>query len=67
MPGLLTAPGTDWACGHCEDLVRRGRDASRQCGQERPGAPVREPGPGRWRCPRCKTRNNGTANYCRCG
>eukprot|EP00969_Alexandrium_andersonii_P218242 9639197-Alexandrium_andersonii.AAC.1 len=64
------APGADWSCGCCGDLVRGDRDVCRQCGLERAGTPVRparEPGPGHWRCPRCKSRNSHLTNARRCG
>eukprot|EP00969_Alexandrium_andersonii_P265447 11730925-Alexandrium_andersonii.AAC.1 len=49
------------------DTVREYRVACRQCGSERPGTPIRDPGPGHWRCPRCKARNTGATNKCHCG
>eukprot|EP00969_Alexandrium_andersonii_P017735 775965-Alexandrium_andersonii.AAC.1 len=62
MPGPLSAPASRYECSHCKDVVYEYRDQCRQCGQERPGTPVREPGVGHWRCPRCKVRNGGTTD-----
>eukprot|EP00969_Alexandrium_andersonii_P340215 15038547-Alexandrium_andersonii.AAC.1 len=47
--------------------MRSDRLACQQCGMERPGAPVREPGPGHWRCPRCVVRNGRLQDARACG